>query len=29
LAAGMELAEEGAVLFEGVDFAARSRSKRL
>jgi ABC-type glutathione transport system ATPase component len=28
LAAGMELAEDGQVLFEGVDFATRSRRKR-
>jgi len=28
LAAGMELADEGRVLFEGVDFAARSRRER-
>jgi predicted ABC-type transport system involved in lysophospholipase L1 biosynthesis ATPase subunit len=28
LAAGMELAEDGQVLFEGVDFASRSRRKR-
>jgi ABC-type glutathione transport system ATPase component len=28
LAAGMELADDGQVLFEGVDFASRSRRKR-
>jgi predicted ABC-type transport system involved in lysophospholipase L1 biosynthesis ATPase subunit len=28
VAAGMELAEDGQVLFEGVDFASRSRRKR-
>lgn len=28
LAAGMELAEDGQVLFEGMDFASRSRRKR-
>jgi putative ABC transport system ATP-binding protein len=28
LAAGMKLAEDGTVLFEGVDFASRSRRKR-
>jgi ABC-type bacteriocin/lantibiotic exporter with double-glycine peptidase domain len=28
LAAGMELAEHGQVLFEGADFATRSRRKR-